>query len=129
MAPSFLGLPGETQATIQETIRYATELNPHTMQVSLAAPYPGTFLHRQAVENKWLDADNAELVDDHGIQIAPLTYPTPLAHRDVRERRGILPALLLPGAEDCVDRGRDDQQPADDGATAPRGERILCVSA
>ena len=46
-----LGLPGETKETIQETIRYATEINPHTIQVSLAAPYPGTFLHRQALEN------------------------------------------------------------------------------
>ena len=70
-----VGLPGETRETIEETIRYATELNPHTMQVSLAAPYPGTFLHRQAVENGWLDASRAELIDDHGIQIAPLTYP------------------------------------------------------
>ena len=43
-----LGLPGETKETIQETIRFATEINPHTIQVSLAAPYPGTFLYKQA---------------------------------------------------------------------------------
>ncbi|HET8612229.1 MAG TPA: hopanoid biosynthesis associated radical SAM protein HpnJ, partial [Sphingomonas sp.] len=45
-----LGLPGETLETIEETIRYAIEINPHTIQVSLAAPYPGTFLYNQAVE-------------------------------------------------------------------------------
>ena len=50
-----LGLPGETQETIEETIRFATEINPHTIQVSLAAPYPGTFLYKQALENGWLD--------------------------------------------------------------------------
>ena len=33
-----LGLPGETLETIEETIRYAIEINPHTIQVSLAAP-------------------------------------------------------------------------------------------
>ena len=44
-----LGLPGETKETIEETIRFATEINPHTIQVSLAAPYPGTFLYAQAV--------------------------------------------------------------------------------
>jgi hypothetical protein len=33
-----LGLPGETRATIEETIRFAQEINPHTIQVSLAAP-------------------------------------------------------------------------------------------
>ena len=77
-----LGLPGETRETIEETIRFATEINPHTIQVSLAAPYPGTFLHRQAVENGWLDADHAELVDDHGVQIAPLSYPH-LSHTEI----------------------------------------------
>jgi hopanoid biosynthesis associated radical SAM protein HpnJ len=70
-----LGLPGETRETIEETIRFATDINPHTIQVSLAAPYPGTYLYRQAVENGWLDAEHAELVDERGIQIAPLHYP------------------------------------------------------
>jgi hopanoid biosynthesis associated radical SAM protein HpnJ len=77
-----LGLPGETKETIQETIKFATEINPHTIQVSLAAPYPGTFLYNQAVENGWLDADHAELVDEHGIQIAPLHYAH-LSHQEI----------------------------------------------
>jgi hopanoid biosynthesis associated radical SAM protein HpnJ len=77
-----LGLPGETKETIQETIKFATEINPHTIQVSLAAPYPGTFLYKQAVEEGWLDADHAELVDEHGIQIAPLHYPH-LSHQEI----------------------------------------------
>ena len=77
-----LGLPGETRETIEETIRFAIEVNPHTLQVSLAAPYPGTFLHKQAVENGWLDAAHAELVDEHGIQIAPLHYPH-LPHTEI----------------------------------------------
>ena len=79
-----LGLPGETKETIEETIRFATEVNPHTMQVSLAAPYPGTFLHRQALHNGWLDASHADLVDEHGIQIAPLHYPH-LSHTEIFE--------------------------------------------
>src|SRR5271169_5253206 len=70
-----MGLPGETQETIRETIRFATEINPHTIQVSLAAPYPGTHLYRQALENGWLDDANAELVDENGVQMAPLHYP------------------------------------------------------
>jgi hopanoid biosynthesis associated radical SAM protein HpnJ len=79
-----MGLPGETQETIQQTIDWARKINPHTIQVSLAAPYPGTFLYNQAVENGWLDAENAELVDDNGIQIAPLHYPH-LSHAEIFE--------------------------------------------
>lgn len=77
-----LGLPGETKETIQETIRFAREINPHTLQVSLAAPYPGTFLYKQAMENGWLDEKNAELVDEHGVQLAPLAYPH-LSHAEI----------------------------------------------
>jgi hopanoid biosynthesis associated radical SAM protein HpnJ len=79
-----LGLPGETKETIEETIRFAAEINPHTIQVSLAAPYPGTYLHRQAVEEGWLDAAHAELVDERGVQIAPLHYPH-LSHTEIFE--------------------------------------------
>ena len=79
-----LGLPGETKETIEETIRFATEINPHTIQVSLAAPYPGTYLYRQALENGWLDNANAELVDTHGVQLAPLHYPH-LSHTEIFE--------------------------------------------
>ncbi len=77
-----LGLPGETKETIQETIRFAKEINPHTIQISLAAPYPGTFLYKQAKENGWFDTNNADLVDDNGIQIAPLHYPH-LSHSEI----------------------------------------------
>ncbi len=77
-----LGLPGETTDTIRETVEFAKRINPHTIQVSLAAPYPGTYLYNQAVQNGWLDAANAELVDEHGIQIAPLHYPH-LSHKQI----------------------------------------------
>jgi hopanoid biosynthesis associated radical SAM protein HpnJ len=72
-----VGLPGETRETIQETIRFAREVNPHTIQVSIAAPYPGTELHRRAVEEGWLPAegDGVSLVSDQGTQVAALSYP------------------------------------------------------
>jgi hopanoid biosynthesis associated radical SAM protein HpnJ len=77
-----LGLPGESRETIEETIRFAADINPHTIQVSLAAPYPGTELYRQAVENGWLDITHAELIDDNGVQIAPLHYDH-LTHTEI----------------------------------------------
>jgi hopanoid biosynthesis associated radical SAM protein HpnJ len=79
-----LGLPGETKETIQETIRFARDVNPHSLQVSVAAPYPGTELYRQAVENGWLpgDYDGATLVSDRGTQLAALSYPD-LGHTEI----------------------------------------------
>jgi hopanoid biosynthesis associated radical SAM protein HpnJ len=70
-----LGLPGETAATIRETVRFACEIEPDTIQVSLAAPYPGTELHRQAQEAGWLAQDAGPLVDTTGVQVAALRYP------------------------------------------------------
>jgi hopanoid biosynthesis associated radical SAM protein HpnJ len=77
-----VGLPGESQETLKETIAFAKEINPHTIQVSLAAPYPGTFLYNQAVKEGWLDIEHAELIDEHGVQIAPLHYPH-LSHTEI----------------------------------------------
>lgn len=77
-----LGLPGETRETIEETIRFATEINPHTIQVSLAAPYPGTHLYNQAIENGWLLDENMQLVSEHGVQAAAMNYPH-LAHTEI----------------------------------------------
>ncbi|MBV8345541.1 MAG: hopanoid biosynthesis associated radical SAM protein HpnJ [Candidatus Eremiobacteraeota bacterium] len=70
-----LGMPGETPETIRETIDFACEMDPETIQVSLAAPYPGTYLYRQAQENGWLEAQSSDLVDTHGVQHAALNYP------------------------------------------------------
>jgi hopanoid biosynthesis associated radical SAM protein HpnJ len=68
-----VGLPGETLDTIQETIRFAREIDPDTIQVSIAAPYPGTELHRQALAQGWLASER--LVDDGGAQVSPMSYP------------------------------------------------------
>src|SRR5205085_9169974 len=77
-----LGLPGETKETIEDTIRFAREMNPHTIQVSLPAPYPGTFLYKQALENGWLVDENADLLTDRGTQVALLSYPH-LSHSEI----------------------------------------------
>lgn len=68
-----LGLPGETQRTIGNTIAFAKEIDVYSLQVSLAAPYPGTELYRQAQENGWLPPSRS-LVEGHGIQEAVLSY-------------------------------------------------------
>ncbi len=80
-----VGLPGETPETIEETIRFAREINPHTIQVSLAAPYPGTELYRQALDNGWFV--DSGLVAEDGVQVSSLEYPG-LSHREIFESLG-----------------------------------------
>jgi radical SAM superfamily enzyme YgiQ (UPF0313 family) len=68
-----IGLPIETQETIEETIRFAEEIDPFSIQVSIAAPYPGTELYKQATTNGWIDA-SALQISGKGIQISTLRY-------------------------------------------------------
>ena len=68
-----LGLPGETRETIEETIRFACDIDPDTIQVSLAAPYPGTALYDEARRNGWIEAER--LVDEAGVQVSAIGYP------------------------------------------------------
>jgi hopanoid biosynthesis associated radical SAM protein HpnJ len=64
-----VGLPGETHETIEKTIQFAKEVDPYSIQVSLAAPYPGTELYRQAHANSWLPPEDPSLTNE-GIQDA-----------------------------------------------------------
>ena len=71
-----LGLPVETEETIEQSIRFAQELDIFSLQVSLAAPYPGTELYEQAKLNGWfVKKDKTDLVEDDGFQQSALEYP------------------------------------------------------
>ncbi|MBN2508068.1 MAG: hopanoid biosynthesis associated radical SAM protein HpnJ [Verrucomicrobia bacterium] len=71
-----LGLPIETPETIEETIRFALELDVFSLQVSLAAPYPGTELYDQARLNGWFaKKDKTDIVHHDGFQDSTLEYP------------------------------------------------------
>jgi radical SAM superfamily enzyme YgiQ (UPF0313 family) len=69
-----LGLPGETERTIDETIRFACELDLDTIQVSLAAPYPGTQLYDWLVGKGYLNEEGS-LVGTKGFQDVMVNYP------------------------------------------------------
>ena len=68
-----LGLPGESRQTIRETMRFAREMNPETIQVSLATPYPGTQFYQYVTENNYLAI--SPLVDETGLQQSSVSYP------------------------------------------------------
>jgi hopanoid biosynthesis associated radical SAM protein HpnJ len=68
-----LGLPGETKDTIEESIRFAQEMDCETIQVSLASPYPGTELFDYLNRGGFLAFD--PMLDESGYQKCTVTYP------------------------------------------------------
>src|SRR5262249_16018028 len=69
-----VGLPGETEKTLDDTIRFACELDLDTIQVSLAAPYPGTQLYDWLVARGYLK-ESGSLVSANGFQDVMVSYP------------------------------------------------------
>jgi radical SAM superfamily enzyme YgiQ (UPF0313 family) len=54
---------GDANETIENTINFAKELDVFSLQVSLAAPYPGTELYEMAKQNGWfVKKDKTDLV-------------------------------------------------------------------
>ena len=69
-----IGLPGETPETINRTIEFAKELDPETIQVSIAHAFPGTELYDYLIKNNYFRYD-AEMTDGKGHQLPHIEYP------------------------------------------------------
>jgi hopanoid biosynthesis associated radical SAM protein HpnJ len=68
-----LGLPGETEASIRNTINFAKSLDCETIQVSIAHAFPGTEFYDFAEKNGFIT--NREMSDSGGHQMAHIEYP------------------------------------------------------
>ena len=118
-----LGLPGETRETIAETIRFAREIDPDTIQVSLAAPYPGTALYEEAQRNGWLEADGG-LVDGAGVQPSALGYPH-LPRTEIFRSLDEFYRRFYFRPRKMISLARGDAaRPPGDAAPPPRGPRL-----
>jgi radical SAM superfamily enzyme YgiQ (UPF0313 family) len=69
-----LGLPGETKASIRNTINFAKTLDVETIQVSIAHAFPGTEFYDYAKANGFI-VNSAALGDEGGHQMAHIEYP------------------------------------------------------
>ena len=73
-ADFIIGLPGETRESARRTIAFAKELDCETVQVSLAAPYPGTEFYDYAQRNNLIQI-GASMTDEVGHQLPNIIYP------------------------------------------------------
>lgn len=92
-----IGLPGETEQTIQDTIRFAKGLPLDIALFHVAAPYPGTPFFFEVVENKWfrpgtrweqVDMDKGTVLDYPDLSAEKLLYWQKRAFREWAFRPG-----------------------------------------
>jgi len=79
-----LGLPGETRETMEKTIRFALDLDLHTVQFSGAVPFPGTryfddcktqgLLRAKSWEDWLSEGEQAQVVDYPGLTKAEIDH-------------------------------------------------------
>jgi hopanoid biosynthesis associated radical SAM protein HpnJ len=68
-----VGLPGETLETIDKTMRFAMQLDPETIQVSISHPFPGTDFYNYLEKHGYLMT--SEMTDELGHQLPNIQYP------------------------------------------------------
>ena len=77
-----IGLPGETEETIRQTIDFAKRLPLDLALFHIAAPYPGTPFFFEVVENGWfrpgtrweeVDMDDSTVLDYPGLPAEELS--------------------------------------------------------
>lgn len=92
-----IGLPGETETTIRETIDFAKRLPLELALFHVAAPYPGTPFFFEVVENGWfrpgtrweqVDMDKGTVLDYPELPAARLLYWQKRAFREWAMRPG-----------------------------------------
>jgi radical SAM superfamily enzyme YgiQ (UPF0313 family) len=78
-----IGLPGETEETIRQTIRFSKALPLDIALFHVAAPYPGTPFYQEVLENGWfrpgtqweeVDMDRSTVLDYPELSGEQLTY-------------------------------------------------------
>jgi radical SAM superfamily enzyme YgiQ (UPF0313 family) len=92
-----IGLPGETEATIRQTIDFAKKLPLDIALFHVAAPYPGTPFFFEVVQNQWfrkgtrweqVDMDRGTVLDYPGLTAERLLYWQKRAFREWAIRPG-----------------------------------------
>lgn len=98
-----IGLPGETEDSIQETIAYAKSLPLDICLFHIAAPYPGTPFFYEVVQNGWfrpgtnweeVDMDQSTVLDYPGLPAERLEYWQKRATREWSLRPGPMLTFL-----------------------------------
>lgn len=75
-----LGLPGETEETIRETIKFAKEIDADFPKFHILVPYPNSDVHKELIEKNLIDDFNYE---KYGIHTKPVHHLSDLSAEDM----------------------------------------------
>ncbi len=92
------GLPGETEQTMEKTISWSVSLGLDIAQFYCCAPFPGSRLYEQALQEQWIRVDTVEgMNQDHACMELPgLPYQTvERCRRDAYRRFYARPQALV----------------------------------
>ncbi len=98
-----IGLPGETEDSIKETIAYSKDLPLDIALFHIAAPYPGTPFFYEVVENNWfrpgtkweeVDMDKSTVLDYENLTAEQMEYWQKRATREWSLRPGPILTFL-----------------------------------
>lgn len=98
-----IGLPGETEASIRQTIDFAKQLPLDIALFHIAAPYPGTPFFHEVVKNRWfrpgtrweeVDMDESTVLDYPDLPAERLEYWQKRAFREWAMRPGPIMTYL-----------------------------------
>lgn len=71
-----IGLPGETEETVQATKKLIWEIKPDILQVAVASPFPGTEFYDWCKQNNYLlNREEHDYLDSDGHQKQIISYP------------------------------------------------------
>jgi len=104
------GFPGENKETIEQTKRFIKEIKPHTLQIAIASPIPGTEFYKEVQQKGYLlEEDMSKSITKEGYQKTIISYPW-LSDKDIQKARAnalknyYISASYIPVAMDKIIR-------------------------
>ena len=123
-----LGMPGETPETIARRSTSRARWIPRRSRSRSPRPIRERTSTNRRPRTAGSRRRATSLVDTHGVQHAALNYPGLTSTMMFEVGRRVLPALLLPSAQDVLAARRDDRRSSGDETPPARGRRSSSTS-
>ena len=101
-AHMILGLPGENRKTLERTFKFLLNLDPDSVSLNFATPYPGTKMYEIAEKNNWIITRNWTYYSSFDVVMTP---PSLSAEYLYKMAMRIEKSLLMQKAKQLLSNG------------------------